>query len=86
MSAGAASAAAKPGTAPVRQAGTEHSRLVPVQAAARILPGDRAIGAVSSSSQITAAIAMRLPNQQAVTKFIDETSDPRSAQFHQYLS
>ncbi len=84
--AAAASATAKPATAPDRQAGTELSRLVPVQAAARILPGDRAIGAVTGSSQITAAIAMRLPNQQAVTKFIDETSDPRSRQFHQYLS
>jgi hypothetical protein len=87
MSAGAASAAAvKPATGPARSAGAGLGSLLRVQAAPGLLPGDRAIGAVSPNSQITAAVAMKLPDQQAVTRFIDLAADPQSRQFHQYLS
>jgi hypothetical protein len=60
--------------------------LVPVAAAPKLPSGARAIGAVPASSQVTAAVAMRLPNQSAVTAFIDSTTNARSSQYHRYLS
>jgi hypothetical protein len=62
------------------------SSLVQVTAAAKLPSGDRAIGAVSASSQVSAAVAMRLPNQSAVTAFIDSTTNSRSRQYHRYLT
>lgn len=82
MSAGSAEA----GTGAARQAGTGPSPLVRVQAAPLLLHGDHAIGAASASSRITAALALKLPDQQAVARFIDQASDPQSRLFHRYLS
>ena len=62
------------------------SSLVQVTAAARLPGGARVIGAVSAGTQVSAAVAMRLPNQSGVTAFIDETTNPRSSQYHRYLS
>jgi|HubBroStandDraft_5_1064220.scaffolds.fasta_scaffold03205_3 hypothetical protein len=44
------------------------------------------MGAVPASSQVSAAVAMRLPNQSAVTAFIDSTTNTRSGNYHRYLS
>lgn len=54
---------------------------------APMLPfGARVVGPVSSTSRVDGAIALRLPDPTAVTAFIDDVSNPRSASFHHYLA
>ncbi len=57
-----------------------------VAAAPELPSGARAIGAVSRSSMLSGAIALKLPNQQGVTDFIGDTSNPHSAMYHHYLA
>ncbi len=44
------------------------------------------LGAVASTASLTGAVALELPDQSAVTAFIDSASNPRSADFHHYLA
>lgn len=60
--------------------------LVKVTAAPRLPGGSHVLGAVAPTAPVSAAVAMRLPNQSAVTAFIDATANPRSSQYHRYLS
>jgi hypothetical protein len=79
VDAGAASA-----TTAQRQ--TASSRLVTVLAAPKLLSGDRAVGAVSSTSVVRGAIALKPRSQSAIKAFIAEVSNPRSPMYHEYLS
>ena len=78
--AGTAAAAQLPST------GASASRLVAVSAAPRLPLGARVLGYVATNTEESAAIALRLPNPGAVTRFIDATADPRSSQYHHYLA
>jgi hypothetical protein len=59
--------------------------LVAVAAAPKLPLGARVVGTVAGTSELSAAIAMRLPNPEAVTAFIDNSSDPHSPAFRHYL-
>ncbi len=61
-------------------------RLVSVSAAPELPHGSRVIGPVASAAELTGAVALRLPNQAAVTNFIDSVSSPRSADYRHYLA
>ncbi len=61
-------------------------QLVQVSAKPKLPGGARVAGAVAASATVSATLAMRLPNQSAVTAFIDATANPRSSQYHHYLS
>jgi len=62
------------------------SRIVPVTAAPELPHGSRVIGAVAATTELTGAVALRLPDPAAVTAFIDAVSSPRSPEYHQYLA
>lgn len=59
--------------------------LVTVVGAPGLPAGAHAAGAVASTNLVRAAVALRLPDQAAVTNFIDSTSNPGSANYHHYL-
>jgi hypothetical protein len=60
--------------------------LVSVSAAPTLPKGSRTLGAVAATASLTGAVALKLPDQAAVTAFIDSASDPRSPDFHHYLA
>jgi Pro-kumamolisin, activation domain/Fibronectin type III domain/IPT/TIG domain len=62
------------------------AQLVQVSAKPKLPGGARAAGAIAASATVSATLAMRLPNQSAVTAFINATANPRSSQYHRYLS
>jgi Pro-kumamolisin, activation domain/IPT/TIG domain/Fibronectin type III domain len=62
------------------------SGLVQVTGKAKLPDGARVLGAVSSSTEQTGAVALRLGNSAAATNFIDEVSNPRSADYRDYLA
>jgi hypothetical protein len=86
MVAALAPAAASASTGQASQPAGNPGRLVQVSAKPKLPGGARAAGAVAASSQVSAQIALALPNQSAVTAFVDGTTNPRSAQYHRYLS
>jgi Pro-kumamolisin, activation domain/IPT/TIG domain/Fibronectin type III domain len=86
MVAALAPAAASASTGQASQPAGNPGRLVQVSAKPKLPGGARAAGAVAASSQVSAQIALALPNQSAVTSFIDGTTNPRSSQYHRYLS
>ncbi len=57
-----------------------------VTAAPRLPRGARAIGAVSSASQVTGAVALKLPDQAGLQRFLAAVTNPRSPLYHHYLS
>jgi hypothetical protein len=73
-------------SAQVRSTAASSARLLTVSAAPRLPLGARVLGYVASSTEESAAIALKLPDAAALTRFIDATTDPRSSQYHQYLS
>lgn len=77
---GSASASQLPSTA------SSSSRLVTVSAAPRLPLGARVLGYVTANTAETAGLALKLPNPGAVTRFVDATTNPRSSQYHRYLS
>ena len=84
--AAAAPAAASASTVSAAHPASPSNLLVQVSAAPHLPAGARVIGAVAPTAQVSAAVAMRLPSQSAVTAFIDSTTNPRSSQYHRYLS
>jgi hypothetical protein len=81
----AASASTHSAAHPAAVAGNP-SRLVQVSAKPKLPGGARATGAVAGGTQVSAQLALALPNQSAVTAFIDATANPNSRQYHHYLS
>jgi Pro-kumamolisin, activation domain/Fibronectin type III domain/IPT/TIG domain len=86
MVAALAPAAASASTGQASQPAANPGRLVQVSAKPKLPGGARTDGAVAASAQVSAQVALALPNQSAVTKFIDGTTNPRSSQYHRYLS
>ncbi len=82
----APAAAASTGSASAGTAPQAASGLVPVGKVPVLPRGSRAIGPVAPSAQVIAAVAMKLPDEQAVTAFIDNASNPLSKQYHHYLA
>jgi len=82
VDAGAASAS----TASGRAATTDAGRLVEVVGAPKLLTGERAVGALSASTVVRGAIALKPRSESAIQSFIAQVSSPRSAMFHHYLS
>jgi hypothetical protein len=62
------------------------SRLVSVSTAPKLPHGSRVVRAIAATASVSGAVALRLPDQSAVTAFIDNASNPRSAYFHHYLA
>jgi hypothetical protein len=62
------------------------SRLVGVTIAPRLASGDRVLGRVAATAQVSGAVALKPRDEQAITTFIQAVSDPHSALYHQYLS
>ena len=60
--------------------------LAAVTAAPRLQPGTHVLGAVAALTTVSGAVALRLPDPSAVTRFIDDVSNPRSPSFHHYLA
>jgi Pro-kumamolisin, activation domain/Fibronectin type III domain/IPT/TIG domain len=86
MMAALAPAAASASTGTTAQAAGSPGRLVQVSAQPKLPGGSRAAGAVAASSQVSAQVALALPNQSAVTAYIDGTTNPSSSLYHRYLS
>jgi hypothetical protein len=84
--AASAPAAAYAGTVQAAHPASSPGTLAQVSPAAKLPGGARVVGAVAASARVTAAVAMRLPDSSAVTAFIDATANPRSRQYHRYLS
>jgi hypothetical protein len=84
--AASAPVAASASTAAAAQPASSAPSLVQVSAAPRLPAGSHVIGAMAASTQVSAAVALKLPNQLAVTAFIDSTSNAHSAEYHHYLS
>ena len=59
--------------------------LATVTAAPALPAGARALGPVAATAQVVAAVALRLPDPNAVTRFVADASNPRSSAFHHYL-
>ena len=78
-------------TAPALASDTRHvaARIAPLQVVARrpALPfGAHAIGALTGSRELSAAVSLKLRNPVALTSFIDDASNPRSTSFRRYLA
>jgi len=84
--AAAAPAAADASTLQAAHPASSPDVLAQVSAAPKLPGGARVVGAVATSARVSAAVAMRLPDPSAVTAFIDATANPRSRQYHHYLS
>ncbi|HET9719867.1 MAG TPA: IPT/TIG domain-containing protein [Solirubrobacteraceae bacterium] len=57
-----------------------------VTAAARLPRGARAIGSLSASAPVSGAVALKLPNEPALQRFLSAVTNPHSPLFHHYLS
>ncbi|HSZ44077.1 MAG TPA: IPT/TIG domain-containing protein [Streptosporangiaceae bacterium] len=84
--AASAPAAANASTGQAAHPASSPGALAQVSAAPKLPGGSRVVGAVAASARVSAAVAMRLPDSSAVTAFIDATANPRSGQYHRYLS
>ncbi len=60
--------------------------LVQVTAAAKLPGGARMLGLVGNTAEQTGAVALKLSDSSAATAFIDEVSNPRSADYRHYLA
>jgi Pro-kumamolisin, activation domain/IPT/TIG domain/Fibronectin type III domain len=78
--------AATASTVSVARPSGNPNTLVQVSAKPKLPGGARAVGAVAASTQVSAQVALALPDQSAVTAFIDATANPRSPKYHRYLS
>ena len=81
-----APAAANASTGQAAHPASSPGALAQVSPAPKLPGGARVVGAVAASARVSAAVAMRLPDSSAVTAFIDATANPRSRQYHRYLS
>ena len=59
--------------------------LVAVTPAARLPLGAHVVGPLPAATRLHVAVALRLPDQAALTRFIDEVSSRRSSSFGRYL-
>jgi hypothetical protein len=79
-------AAGPAGAAGVAPSTSHSSALVAVAAAPRLPAGARVVGSVAPTAELNGAVALALPDQQGVTQFIDETSNPHAAMYRHYLA
>lgn len=79
-------AAANASTVRTAQPASTPGALAQVSPKPKLPGGSRVVGAVAASARVSAAVALRLPDPSAVTAFIDATANPRSSQYHHYLS
>src|ERR1700722_4695365 len=79
-------AATAPAAMAAAQPSPDASRLVAVGAAPALPNGARALGAVLPSTQVSGGVALKLPDEAAVSNFIDAVSNPKSSSYHQYLA
>jgi hypothetical protein len=70
----------------VTSSASRSSALVTVAAAPRLPAGATVVGSVAPAASLSAAVALALPDQQAVTQFIDQASNPHSPTYRQYLA
>lgn len=61
-------------------------RFQAVTAAPHLPRGARAVGALSSTSQVTGLIALKLRDPSGLRRFLASVTNPRSPRYHQYLA